>query len=291
MSNRIPTNIFGGALIQGGSQGLTLPQADQRYLNVSTDKMQGTLDMNNQPIKNLRTPEGSHEPTTKAYVDGHIQSILERSESVQRTLDQKTEQLSTDLSSLNHKSDQLERQHATFAHKSSLSELRLNLNDSIQSQTGKVQIIKFKLVPKKGLVLKSTSGSVFIFGLQFKSSAITDSIWHDQSSYRCSMLQVDLRVTETATSTKIIVFCYNRFIPGLFTGEGRLLIMEAIVGPPLEIPISTPTIPIPGEWVPAHARETRSATKASYVPLAPSVPSGLEPSIDAAQNIGVASNI
>ena len=60
MSNRIPTNIFGGALIQGGSQGLTLPQADQRYLNVSADKMQGTLDMNNQPIKNLRTPEGSH---------------------------------------------------------------------------------------------------------------------------------------------------------------------------------------------------------------------------------------
>ena len=54
--------------------------------------------------------------------------------------------------------------------------------------------------------------------------------------------------------------------------------MEAIVGPPLEIPISTPTIPIPGEWVPVHERETRSATKTSYVPLAPSVPSLLEPS-------------
>ena len=136
--------------------------------------MQGTLDMNNQPIKNLRTPEDSHEPTTKAYVDGHIQSILERSESVQRTLDQKTEQLSTDLSSLNHKSDQLERQHATFAHKSSLSELRLNLNDSIQSQTGKVQIINSNLSPKRGLYINQLQGLCLFLAYSLNLSAITE---------------------------------------------------------------------------------------------------------------------
>ena len=68
MSNRIPTNNFGTSLHTNGG-GLSKSVADQRYINVSGDKMDNDLDMNGFKISNVDYPEHPSQVANKSYVD------------------------------------------------------------------------------------------------------------------------------------------------------------------------------------------------------------------------------
>ena len=68
MSNRIPVDLFGSGLYNNAlsnSNDLTIQEADRRFLNISSDTMEGELDMNNQLIKNIKDPEDESDVVNK----------------------------------------------------------------------------------------------------------------------------------------------------------------------------------------------------------------------------------
>ena len=62
-------------LFSTSANGLLKPKADQLYVNTSSDKMTGDLNMGGFQISNVETPIDPTDVSTKAYVDQQLQSM------------------------------------------------------------------------------------------------------------------------------------------------------------------------------------------------------------------------
>ena len=75
MSKQIPVNGFGVPLYSTSASGLTKPKADRLYVNTSSDKMTGDLNMGGFQISNVETPVDPTDVSTKGHADQQLQSM------------------------------------------------------------------------------------------------------------------------------------------------------------------------------------------------------------------------
>ena len=75
MNKRIPVNGFGVPLYSTSASGLLKPKADQLYVNTSSDKMTGDLNMGGFQISNVETPIDPTAVSMKDYIDQQLQSM------------------------------------------------------------------------------------------------------------------------------------------------------------------------------------------------------------------------